>query len=91
VPTDGGSPKLAAAKRTVNTCVKLPDMEYNPCCDDMRRQLELRCTAHADLSDGPDSLVVMLDNPTRFGIRVHDGGSSSLAIRYCPWCGKDLP
>jgi hypothetical protein len=59
-------------------------MIYKPCGEDMRRQLEFRCADHADLSDCPDSLVVLLENPARFGIRVHDGGSSFAAIRYCP-------
>jgi uncharacterized protein DUF6980 len=26
-----------------------------------------------------------------FGIKILDGGSSVLLIRYCPWCGKPLP
>jgi hypothetical protein len=69
---------------------KLTTMFHKPCCDDMRWQLEFRCADHADLSDCPDSLVVVLENPARFGIRVHDGGTSFVAIRYCPWCGANL-
>jgi hypothetical protein len=65
-------------------------MLYEPCCDDMRRQLEFRCADHPDLSDCPDSLVVMLESSVKFGIRVHDGGSSFAANRYCPWCGASL-
>ncbi|MFB9422507.1 DUF6980 family protein [Nonomuraea rubra] len=26
-----------------------------------------------------------------YGLPIHDGGSSSIAIRYCPWCGARLP
>ncbi|WP_435832452.1 DUF6980 family protein [Nonomuraea rubra] len=26
-----------------------------------------------------------------FGLPIHDGGSSSIAIRYCQWCGARLP
>ncbi len=82
--------EVTAAKQPFAACGNLRPMEYKPCCDEMRRQLEFRCADHADLSECPDSLVVLRENPTRFGIRVHDGGSSSIAIRYCPWCGKSL-
>jgi len=26
-----------------------------------------------------------------FGIRVLDGGTSSIGISFCPWCGQKLP
>jgi len=69
---------------------RLHGYDSQPCCDDMRRQLEFRCADHADLSDCPDSLVVLLENPARFGIRVHDSGSSCAGMRYFPWCGTNL-
>ena len=25
-----------------------------------------------------------------YGIPIHDGGSSIISIKYCPWCGKQL-
>ena len=25
-----------------------------------------------------------------FGIPIHDGGSSFIPIKYCPWCGSDI-
>lgn len=61
-----------------------------PCCDDMRRQLTFTCTDHVDLSDCPDSLIVHSQKSGEFGIRVHDGGTSSISIHYCPWCGARL-
>jgi hypothetical protein len=48
------------------------------------------CEMHPDLSDCPDSLIVRLGEPGSFGLRVHDGGTSVVRIRYCPWCGTDL-
>jgi hypothetical protein len=78
---------FAAGKQPSRYCSKVIGMLSKPCCDDMRRQLEFRCADHADC---PDSLVVMLENPVRFGIRVHDGGSSNARISYCPWCGANL-
>ncbi|HZY17518.1 MAG TPA: hypothetical protein VFE82_03505 [Ramlibacter sp.] len=26
-----------------------------------------------------------------YGLIVHDGGSSAIAIAFCPWCGTKLP
>lgn len=26
-----------------------------------------------------------------YGVRILDGGSSHLGIRFCPWCGQQLP
>lgn len=82
--------EFPAVDRPFADCAKLATMNHEPCCDDMRRQLEFRCADHADLSDCPDSLVVFHENPATFGIRVHDGGSSFAEIRYCPWCGANL-
>jgi hypothetical protein len=56
----------------------------------MSRQLSLVCPDHPDLSDCPDSLIVYVDRLGEFGLRVHDGGSSYVVIRHCPWCGAKL-
>ena len=26
-----------------------------------------------------------------YGLIIHDGGSSYIDIKYCPWCGSKLP
>jgi hypothetical protein len=56
----------------------------------MRRQVEFSCDAHPDLTECPDSLIVHHRDSGEFGLRIHDGGSSSITIRHCPWCGEDL-
>ena len=42
----------------------------------------------------------LLDNETalsynsafrEYGLKVLDGGTSIIEIRFCPWCGKQLP
>lgn len=63
-------------------------MEY--CCEDMKEQLLRTCNVHADPSNCPDALVVHVEEAGEFGIRVHDGGSSFVSIRHCPWCGAAL-
>jgi hypothetical protein len=60
------------------------------CCEQMARQVEHTCAQHPDLYDCPDALVIRRTDIGEFGLRIHDGGSSYVAIRHCPWCGSDL-
>ena len=62
------------------------------CCETMRDQVERTCPDHPDRSDCPDCLVEFRPDPApRYGLLIHDGGTSSLAIGWCPWCGSKLP
>ncbi len=61
------------------------------CCEDMRRQVESACDRHPDRHDCPDALVGYSPKFREYGLLVHDGGSSSVLIRSCPWCGVRLP
>ncbi|SDJ32089.1 hypothetical protein SAMN05444157_2811 [Frankineae bacterium MT45] len=49
-------------------------------CEGMARAL-------ADL----DVPVLYFDRFREYSIRVEDGGSASLTIDYCPFCGTELP
>ena len=31
------------------------------------------------------------DRFDEYGLIVHDGGTSVIAIKFCPWCGSKLP
>jgi hypothetical protein len=57
----------------------------------MRSQVELVCDKHPDRSDCPDCLVQYSPKFREYGLLVHDGGSSMVVIRFCPWCGTRLP
>jgi hypothetical protein len=35
--------------------------------------------------------VIFTPKLREFGIRILDGGSASLGISFCPWCGQKLP
>ncbi|MEV4562134.1 hypothetical protein AB0K12_00030 [Nonomuraea sp. NPDC049419] len=59
------------------------------CCEPMARQTTRECDQHA--SDCPDILVEFDERFVEYGLRVHDGGSSSVLISFCPWCGTRLP
>src|SRR5688572_28960040 len=60
----------------------------NYCCEALRAQVNHACSEHPDPADCPDALIV--EPGSEFGIRVHDGWSSFVTIRFCPWCGADL-
>ena len=71
----------------------LPDRDLPKayCCNRMREDLEYVCDMHPDPSQCPDSLVSYRADRDAYGLYVHDGGPSYVAIGYCPWCGKNLP
>lgn len=50
------------------------------CCGEME-------SAVADLTIP----LVFTANFREFGVRILDGGTSTLHIGYCPWCGQKLP
>lgn len=52
----------------------------NPCCETMR-------VALAD----PTIPLVFIPKFREYGIRVLDGGTSYIAMKYCPWCRRKLP
>ena len=61
------------------------------CCDEMRTQVEQKCDVHPDPFNCPDNLVYYSARFNEYGLIVHDGGSSVIRIRFCPWCGARLP
>lgn len=61
------------------------------CCSRMEEQLATRCEVHDDPFDCPDALVHVSPGTGSYGLIVHDGGSSWIGIRFCPWCGTRLP
>ncbi|PWF64368.1 hypothetical protein CBX96_04235 [Shewanella sp. BC20] len=61
------------------------------CCRDMEDAITLDCDQHIDVLECPDVLVSYIPKFDEYGLIIHDGGSSSLEIRFCPWCGSKLP
>ena len=61
------------------------------CCADMRREIERMCDQHPDRFHCPDCLVNYSSRFREYGLIIHDGGSSIILIRFCPWCGSALP
>jgi hypothetical protein len=54
----------------------------------MAYDLGQTCETHASRFDCPDALINLSGG--RYGLIVHDGGSSVMNISFCPWCGKSL-
>ncbi len=61
------------------------------CCQEMEQRLTLGCNLHDSEYDCPDVLVSYLSKFDEYGLIIHDGGSNSISITYCPWCGTRLP
>jgi hypothetical protein len=74
---------------TTKTIDMLPDKIH--CCDAMTAQLTHRCEVHVDPADCPDVLVSYEERFDSYGLWIHDGGASVVAIAHCPWCGTALP
>ena len=54
--------------------------KINVCCSEMQKAVQA--------SETP---VISIPKFRETGIRILDGGSSYLEIKFCPWCGQSLP
>ena len=54
----------------------------------MCEQLKLNSSTDFDDVDKPISYTEKFDE---YGLKIFDGGSSSILIDFCPFCGKKLP
>jgi hypothetical protein len=61
------------------------------CCELMQRAIEHDCPDHPNSFDCADCLIHYSPKFREYGLIVHDGGSSTIEIRFCPWCGQALP
>jgi hypothetical protein len=62
---------------------------HRHCCDMMTDNVNRRCGQGHDVFECPDNLIEYRESNV-YGLIVHDGGTSSVAIGYCPWCGTEL-
>jgi hypothetical protein len=65
-----------------------PKMKY--CCERMRGNVENTCDDHPNRFDCADCLIDYWPAERRYGLIIHDGGSSVITINFCPWCGTKL-
>lgn len=60
------------------------------CCDQMRAEL-IKNAPSAGREWPPDAILAYSPKYDEYGLIVHDGGSSTVQIHFCPWCGTRLP
>lgn len=56
----------------------------------MKHHCESKCEIHKDPFDCPDRIFYYSSKTNKYGLIIHDGGSSFIAIKYCPWCGNRI-
>lgn len=61
------------------------------CCESMARQVTWECDHHANPFDCPDALIKLDKRFVEYGLIIHDSGTSTIGISFCPWCGTRLP
>lgn len=49
------------------------------------------CRKMAYYLEDEDDIVYFWERFDEYLIPVHDGGSSGIVMRFCPWCGTELP
>lgn len=59
------------------------------CCDMMQRNLDYKCEQHR-IYPLSCSDTTVITTKTGYGILIHDGTESYIAIKYCPWCATQL-
>lgn len=65
-------------------------MENSTCCEMMQYHSTFKCEQHSDKYECPDTLIDYNEDSNYFTIMIHDGGTSGIEIKYCPWCGTQL-
>ncbi len=56
------------------------------CCDMMKFHLG----QYFDNPESADAVIKYNATFDEYGLPIRDGGSSSIGINYCPWCGTHL-
>lgn len=66
-------------------------MKKQHCCELMTNQINHKCELHEDPFNCPNHLVYYSMKHDEYSLIIHDGGGSSITIKFCPWCGLKLP
>ena len=60
------------------------------CCEYLKYHIEFKCDIHKDDFECPDKIIIKSEKNKEYGIPIHDGGSSYIKIKFCPFCGEKL-
>lgn len=85
--------RIALWIATLPSACRAREIGVTFCCEMMRDQVQTECDRHSDPCECPDNMIHHNSDPSdeRYGLFIHDGGSSYITIRYWPWCGTGLP
>jgi hypothetical protein len=71
--------------------IKKAGIDYKKyCCIDMAYRLIEDKNEKTSGEINYDCVITHYKKGKAFGIPIHDGGSSFIKIKYCPWCGEKL-
>ena len=71
--------------------IKETGIDYKKyCCLEMSYNLIEDKKSKNNKNINYDSIITHTSKRKKFGIPIHDGGSSFLKINFCPWCGENL-
>jgi hypothetical protein len=51
----------------------------------------MRCCSDMEDRIRDETAICYIPKFREYGVRVLDGGSSFIVLRFCPWCGAVLP
>ena len=56
----------------------------------MTYHVNFKCDIHENPLECPDKIIIFDGKDNDYGLIIQDGGSSSIGIAFCPWCGSTL-
>jgi hypothetical protein len=76
---------------TIKDKLEKQGFEYESyCCLELAKRVFDSLDEQGEIKyDDPDVVINKWKDGT-FGIPIHDGGTSIITIKFCPWCGSDL-
>ncbi|MFD7583214.1 DUF6980 family protein [Kitasatospora sp. NPDC059817] len=57
----------------------------------MASRVDGRGSRHSGPFGCPDALIRSSAGFQECGLIIHEGGTSGIAVGFCPWCGQGLP
>ncbi len=66
------------------------DPQRYPCIH-LANYATMTCDQHPLALECPDILIYYSPRFDEYSLPVRDGGPSTVAIQYCPWCGTQCP
>ena len=64
--------------------------QTSKCYDMMEFHSSFNCNQHLDKYECPDTIIDYNGNSKGYRIIIHDGWTSGIEIKFCPWCGTKL-